>query len=224
MNEFGGDDGVAAIYRYNHELAWWAGQYLADRWDTRFTTPEEMIGSMVNVRLPAELGSSRSDAERVRAALETEGIEVAAVCRARLLDDASLGADLLRPRRHRTARRRRGEASDVATARQYLRIAITRKPVRKIASLFAIASVVAACGDKSDTVATQPSVTDPVETTAVVTTTTAATDTTPATTTTTTASDHDHDHRARAIVGDLGDPRRHRSGGRRRRRSAPVDR
>ena len=76
MNEFGGDDGVAAIYRYNHELAWWAGQYLADRWGTRFTTPETMIGSMVNVRLPAALGSTRDDAERVRAALETEGIEV----------------------------------------------------------------------------------------------------------------------------------------------------
>ena len=76
MNEFGGDDGVAAIYRYNHELAWWSGQYLADRWGTRFTTPETMIGSMVNVRLPTALGSTRDDAERVRAALEAEGIEV----------------------------------------------------------------------------------------------------------------------------------------------------
>ncbi|MEP7202981.1 MAG: aminotransferase class V-fold PLP-dependent enzyme [Ilumatobacteraceae bacterium] len=76
MNEFGGDDGVASIYRYNHDLAWWAGQYLADRWDTRFTTPEEMIGSMVNVRLPAEFGSSWDEAERVRASLEAEGFEV----------------------------------------------------------------------------------------------------------------------------------------------------
>ncbi len=76
MNEFGGDDGVAAIHRYNHELAWWAGQYLADRWGTRFTTPEEMIGSMVNVRLPAVLGSTRDDAERARASLEADGIEV----------------------------------------------------------------------------------------------------------------------------------------------------
>ena len=76
MNEFGGEEGVAAIYRHNHELAWWAGQYLADRWGTRFTTPEEMIGSMVNVRLPADLGSTTDDAERVRAAIEAEGIEV----------------------------------------------------------------------------------------------------------------------------------------------------
>ena len=76
LNEFGGPEGVAAIYRHNHELAWWTGQYLADRWGTRFATPEEMIGSMVNVRLPAELGSNQADAERVRAALETEAIEV----------------------------------------------------------------------------------------------------------------------------------------------------
>ncbi len=76
MNEFGGDDGVAAIYRYNHELAWWSGQYLADRWGTRFATPEKMIGAMVNVRLPARLGSSVDDAERVRAGLEAAGIEV----------------------------------------------------------------------------------------------------------------------------------------------------
>jgi isopenicillin-N epimerase len=76
MNEFGGDEGVTAIYRYNHELAWWAGQHLADRWGTRFTTPEEMIGSMVNVRLPAVCGSTWDDAERLRAILEGDGFEV----------------------------------------------------------------------------------------------------------------------------------------------------
>ena len=76
LNEFGGDEGVAAIYHHNHELAWWAGQYLADRWGTRFATPEEMIGSMVNVRLPAELGSTADDAERMRAVLEAGEIEV----------------------------------------------------------------------------------------------------------------------------------------------------
>ena len=76
MNEFGGDEGVAAVYRHNHDLAWWAGQYLADRWGTPFTTPEEMIGSMVTVRLPAQFGTTADDAERVRAALEAEDIEV----------------------------------------------------------------------------------------------------------------------------------------------------
>jgi isopenicillin-N epimerase len=75
LNEFGGVEGVAAIYRHNHELAWWAGQYLADRWGTRFATPEEMVGSMVNVRLPAEFGSTKAEAERLRAALEAEAIE-----------------------------------------------------------------------------------------------------------------------------------------------------
>ena len=76
LNEFGGTEGVAAIYRYNHELAWWAGQYLGDRWGTRFATPEEMIGSMVNVRLPAQFGTTTDDAERLRADLDAAGIEV----------------------------------------------------------------------------------------------------------------------------------------------------
>jgi hypothetical protein len=35
-----------------------------------------MIGSMVNVRLPAGLGSTSDDAERVRASLESAGFEV----------------------------------------------------------------------------------------------------------------------------------------------------
>jgi isopenicillin-N epimerase len=76
LDEFGGDDGVAEIYRYNHELAWWAGQYLADLWGTRFTTPEAMIGSMVNVRLPPRLGTSEDDAHRLRADFGAAGIEV----------------------------------------------------------------------------------------------------------------------------------------------------
>lgn len=76
LNEFGGAEGVAAIYRYNHELAWWAGQYLADQWGTRFATPEEMIGSMVNVRLSAQFGTTTDDADRLRADLDVAGIEV----------------------------------------------------------------------------------------------------------------------------------------------------
>jgi isopenicillin-N epimerase len=76
LDEFGGDDGVHAIYRYNHELAWWAGQYLADSWGTRFATPEAMIGSMVNVRLPARLGTTDDDAGRLRAQLDDADIEV----------------------------------------------------------------------------------------------------------------------------------------------------
>ncbi len=76
LDEFGGAEGVAAIYRYNHDLAWWAGQFLADRWGTRFDTPEAMIGSMVNVRLPAQFGTTADDAERLRADLDAAGIEV----------------------------------------------------------------------------------------------------------------------------------------------------
>lgn len=76
LNEFGGNDGIAAIYRYNHDLAWWSGQYLADRWGTAFSTPEEMIGAMVNIRLPESLGTTADDAERLRAALEDAGIEI----------------------------------------------------------------------------------------------------------------------------------------------------
>jgi isopenicillin-N epimerase len=76
LDDFGGDEGVHAVYRYNHELAWWAGQYLADSWGTRFATPEAMIGSMVNVRLPARLGTNDDDANHLRAQLDDAGIEV----------------------------------------------------------------------------------------------------------------------------------------------------
>jgi isopenicillin-N epimerase len=79
MNELGGDEGVAAVQRYNHDLAWWAGQHLSERWGTRFTTPEAMIGSMVSVRLPAACGATEADRERLRAHLEDAGIEVGVV-------------------------------------------------------------------------------------------------------------------------------------------------
>jgi isopenicillin-N epimerase len=71
-----GEFGLEAIFAYNHDLAWWAGQSLGEAWGTPFDTPEEMIGAMVTVRLPDRLGSSAVDAERVRAALEQADIEV----------------------------------------------------------------------------------------------------------------------------------------------------
>lgn len=77
LGELGGDEGAAAVYRYNHELAWWAGKHLSERWGTRFTTPEAMIGSMVSVRLPAVFGTTDADAEHLRARLEEAGIDVA---------------------------------------------------------------------------------------------------------------------------------------------------
>ncbi len=73
--------GTTDVFRYNHELAWWAGQYLADRWGTSFTTPEEMIGTMVNVTLPAAAGSTPEDAKRWKDQLLFEhDVEVPIFC------------------------------------------------------------------------------------------------------------------------------------------------
>jgi isopenicillin-N epimerase len=67
--------GAPAVYGYNHELAWWSGQALADAWGTSFNTPEAMIAAMVTVELPHSLGGTPDDAVRVFAALEAAGIE-----------------------------------------------------------------------------------------------------------------------------------------------------
>ena len=71
LQELGGD----AVYDYNHALAWWAGQALADAWGTPLATPQAMIAAMVTVQLPESLGSTPDDAARVFAALEAAGIE-----------------------------------------------------------------------------------------------------------------------------------------------------
>ena len=68
-------EGLDDLFAYNHDLAWWTGQHLAERWGTSFATPEAMIGAMVTVTLPASLGSSGADAEGVRVALEGHGFE-----------------------------------------------------------------------------------------------------------------------------------------------------
>ena len=67
--------GLDAVWNYTHELAWWAGQFLADAWGTPFTTPEEMIAAMVTVQLPPVLGGDRADAVRVFRELAARGIE-----------------------------------------------------------------------------------------------------------------------------------------------------
>ena len=82
---------------------------LAEAWGRPFTTPESMIGAMVNVLLPERFESTESNADRVRDALDEAGFEVpiyAATARTR---DARVAPDLLRPRR-RQAPRRRGDA------------------------------------------------------------------------------------------------------------------
>ena len=68
--------GEGAVMSYNHQLAWWSGQYLSDAWGTPFATPEEMIGAMVSVRLPERFGSSADDATRLRDELDRRNIEV----------------------------------------------------------------------------------------------------------------------------------------------------
>ena len=69
--------GLEAIQRYMHDLAWQAAQHVSQRWDTPFDTPASMIGTMATVTLPAALGSTREEAQRLRDALLFEdGIEV----------------------------------------------------------------------------------------------------------------------------------------------------
>lgn len=61
--------GMARVQAWSHRLAWEGAHALADRWGTRVTVPEGMVGSMVAVPLPPALGSARADAIRVKDAL-----------------------------------------------------------------------------------------------------------------------------------------------------------
>jgi isopenicillin-N epimerase len=68
--------GLDAIFAYNHELAWWTGNMLSEAWGRPFTTPESMIGAMVNVRLPARFEPTEANADRIRDELDEAGFEV----------------------------------------------------------------------------------------------------------------------------------------------------
>jgi isopenicillin-N epimerase len=69
--------GVSSVQRYNHELAWSAGQEMATHWGTTLLGPENMIGPMITVPLPGRLGSTREEAIKLRDALLFEdNIEV----------------------------------------------------------------------------------------------------------------------------------------------------
>lgn len=61
--------GPDAIRAYNHTLAMQAARHLSERWGTPFDTPEELIGTMATVTLPASFGATREDAARLRDAL-----------------------------------------------------------------------------------------------------------------------------------------------------------
>ncbi|MGE5176177.1 MAG: aminotransferase class V-fold PLP-dependent enzyme [Hyphomicrobiales bacterium] len=69
--------GVEAVRRHNHDLAWSAAKLLAERWETRFTTPEPAIGCMATLALPERAGHTAEDAARLRdRLLERDRIEV----------------------------------------------------------------------------------------------------------------------------------------------------
>jgi isopenicillin-N epimerase len=69
--------GFEAIAAYNHRLAYEGAATLAHRWGTSFTTPESMIGTMANVRLPEVLGGSAADVAALRGVLwGTHRIEI----------------------------------------------------------------------------------------------------------------------------------------------------
>ena len=69
--------GTSAVQAYNHELALGAARHVSARWNTEFDTPDAMIGTMATVTLPAALGSTREDAQRLRdGLLFDDGIEI----------------------------------------------------------------------------------------------------------------------------------------------------
>ena len=61
-----------AVLGYMHGLAREAGRALADRWGTTIDVPDEMIGAMITVPLPAVAGTTTAEAERLRTALLVE--------------------------------------------------------------------------------------------------------------------------------------------------------
>ena len=58
--------GAREVRAYNHDLAFRAGERLAQRWQTEFRTPRSMVATMVSVPLPERFGSSPQDAARLR--------------------------------------------------------------------------------------------------------------------------------------------------------------
>ena len=61
-----------AVLAYMHGLACEGAHALTDRWGTTLDAPQDMIGAMVTVPLPAEAGTTADDAMRLRLALLVE--------------------------------------------------------------------------------------------------------------------------------------------------------
>ena len=58
--------GAEAVRTYNHDLAFCAGERLAERFKTDFRTPRSMVASMVSVPLPARCGGTAAEAALLR--------------------------------------------------------------------------------------------------------------------------------------------------------------
>lgn len=75
--------GAEAIRKHNHDLAFEAGQRLADRWGMCFRVPRSMVATMVSVPVPERFGATPEAAARLRDQLLFEdGIEVQVSARA----------------------------------------------------------------------------------------------------------------------------------------------
>jgi isopenicillin-N epimerase len=61
--------GVEAVQRYDHLLAWQAGQILGERWRVEVVQTEEQVGTMITVPLPERVGATPKDAAGLRDAL-----------------------------------------------------------------------------------------------------------------------------------------------------------
>lgn len=61
-----------AVLGYMHGLAREAGRTLTGRWGTTLDTPDEMIGAMITVPLPAASGTTMEEAEQLRTKLLVE--------------------------------------------------------------------------------------------------------------------------------------------------------
>jgi isopenicillin-N epimerase len=69
--------GFADVCRWNHDLAWEAGQRLAARWGTQVEVPESSVGAMITVPAPERFTGDAATACRLRdALLYAHGIEV----------------------------------------------------------------------------------------------------------------------------------------------------
>jgi isopenicillin-N epimerase len=60
------------VLAYMHGLAREAGRMLTERWGTAIDTPDDMIGAMITVPLPAAAGTTMAEAEALRTALLVE--------------------------------------------------------------------------------------------------------------------------------------------------------